>query len=67
MNLICLCGENCAKGALSMTIGKLSIGKRICGMEKFHFFYCPLLKRNKKQHFRFFWWIGKHWYIVLSK
>lgn len=50
-----------------MTVGKFSIGQRKCGTDKFHFFYCPLLKSDKKKYFNFFWWIGKHWYIVLKK
>lgn len=50
-----------------MVIGRLSFGKRMYFTNKFRFFYCPLLKENRKKHFWFFWWIGKRWYIAMHK
>lgn len=50
-----------------MNIGRLSIGKRLYGTKEFKFFYCPMLKETRKEHFWFFWWFGYHWYVCLPK
>ena len=50
-----------------MNIGKLVIGKRLHGTQKFRVFYCPILKTLRKEYFWFFWWFGHNWYICLPK
>lgn len=50
-----------------MKIGKLSFGKRNNRAKDFKWFYCPLTKKHRKQHFYFFWWIGRNFYIALNK
>lgn len=50
-----------------MNIGRLSIGKRLHGTRNFRFFYCPMLKKHRKEYFWFFWWFGYHWYVCLPK
>ena len=51
-----------------MKIGRLSFGKRLHGTHQFRWFYCPLGKTSwQRKYFVFFWWIGRKWYVVLSK
>lgn len=50
-----------------MDIGKLSIGKRLYGTEKFRILGCPLPKEIRKKYFWFFWWFGYQWYVCLPK
>ena len=47
---------------------KLSIGKRMCGTNKFRWFYSPMSKYTKKgEGILIFWWIGRRWYFCLKR
>lgn len=51
-----------------MQIGRLHIGRRKLGTRHFKLFYCPLAKFSyQRKKFVFFWWFGKHWFVVLEK
>ena len=50
-----------------MKIGKLEIGIRTHGRNKFKWFYHPLLKSNEERYFKFFVWIGWHLYACIQK
>ena len=50
-----------------MKIGNIFFGRRLCGTNKFHFFYSPVLSDWYHKEFWFFWWFGKHWYICCPK
>ena len=46
-------------------IGRFCLGIRAYGREKFRWFYHPLLKCNEKANFKFFVWIGWHFYACM--
>ena len=48
-------------------IGKFYIGSRACCRHEFKWFYHPLIKEHEEEHFRFFVWLGWHFYIALEK
>lgn len=46
-------------------IGRFCLGIRAYGRKKFRWFYHPLLKCNEKANFKFFVWIGWHFYACM--
>lgn len=50
-----------------LIIGRFSFGIRKSSTYKFCWFYHPLLKENEDRYFKFFVWIGWHFYCALHK
>lgn len=46
-------------------LGRFCMGRRLAGTQDFKWFYHPLLKMNEEAHFKFFVWIGWHFYACL--
>ena len=49
-----------------MRIGRLYIGLRHCTTQKFRWFYHPLLPAHERRLFKFFVWIGWHFYAFMD-
>lgn len=50
-----------------MKIGRLYIGVRAYGRDKFRWFYHPMLRKHEEESFVFFVWIGWHIACCLAK
>lgn len=51
-----------------LVIGRFTFGRRIVSARRrFCWFYHPLLKENEDRYFKFFVWIGWHFYCALYK